>query len=109
MHRLGHFHRAAARVPACSDRRRAEYGAREARRDLSAPRQGGNVRISFLQRLATVATTLGLTAAGLLGAGASPVQAATSDCPSGYFCGWKSADATGSMYKTTSTALSLGS
>ncbi|MFE6786581.1 FG-GAP-like repeat-containing protein [Streptomyces sp. NPDC057680] len=56
-----------------------------------------------------MATTLGLTAAGLLGAGVSPVQAATSDCPSGHFCGWKSADATGSMYKTTSTALSLGS
>ncbi|MFB8077129.1 FG-GAP-like repeat-containing protein [Streptomyces sp. NPDC056013] len=67
------------------------------------------MRISFLQRLATVATTLGLTAAGLLGADVSPVQAATSDCPSGYFCGWKSTDATGSMYKTTSTALSLGS
>ncbi|MEU7068719.1 FG-GAP-like repeat-containing protein [Streptomyces narbonensis] len=66
------------------------------------------MRTSILQRLATAATTLGLTAAGLLGAGTSPAQAATSDCPSGYFCAWKTSNATGTMYKTTSTALSLG-
>ncbi|MGW5003122.1 FG-GAP-like repeat-containing protein [Streptomyces hydrogenans] len=55
-----------------------------------------------------MATTLGLTAAGLLGAGVSPAQAATSDCPSGYFCAWKTGDATGTMYKTKTGMLTLG-
>ncbi|WP_329622256.1 peptidase inhibitor family I36 protein [Streptomyces sp. NBC_01255] len=50
-----------------------------------------------------MATTLGLTAAGLLGAGISPAQAATSDCPSGYFCAWKTGNATGTMYVSPSS------
>ncbi|MFD9247173.1 peptidase inhibitor family I36 protein [Streptomyces sp. NPDC059556] len=66
------------------------------------------MRHSALRRLATVATTLGLTTAGLLGAGLSPAQAATSDCPSGYFCAWKTGNATGTMYKTTTGTLTLG-
>ncbi|MFB6902135.1 FG-GAP-like repeat-containing protein [Streptomyces hydrogenans] len=67
------------------------------------------MRTSLLRRVATVATTLGLTAAGLMGAGAPSAQAAVSDCPLGYFCAWQTGNATGSMYKTSLSTLSLGS
>ncbi|MET9676018.1 FG-GAP-like repeat-containing protein [Streptomyces sp. NPDC006482] len=66
------------------------------------------MRTSLLKRLATVATALGLTSAGLLGAGASPAQAAISDCPSGYFCAWKTDNGTGTMYKTSVNTTTLG-
>ncbi|MEU3750039.1 MULTISPECIES: peptidase inhibitor family I36 protein [Streptomyces] len=66
------------------------------------------MRISLLKRLATVATALGLASAGLLGAGAAPAQAAISDCPSGYFCAWKTDNGTGTMYKTTANTATLG-
>ncbi|MCX5392396.1 FG-GAP-like repeat-containing protein [Streptomyces sp. NBC_00094] len=66
------------------------------------------MRTSLLKRLATVATALGLTSAGLLGAGASPAQAAISDCPSGYFCAWKTENGTGAMYKTSVNTTTLG-
>ncbi|MEU3605171.1 peptidase inhibitor family I36 protein [Streptomyces sp. NPDC035033] len=66
------------------------------------------MRTPLLKRLATAATTLGLTTAGLLGAGAVPAQAAISDCPSGYFCAWKTGDATGTMYKTAMGTPTLG-
>ncbi|MER5311105.1 FG-GAP-like repeat-containing protein [Streptomyces sp. NPDC002773] len=65
------------------------------------------MRTSMLRRLATVATALGLTSAGFLGAGA-PAQAAISDCPSGYFCAWKTDNGTGTMYKTNVNAPTLG-
>ncbi|MEU6165262.1 FG-GAP-like repeat-containing protein [Streptomyces tanashiensis] len=66
------------------------------------------MRNSMLRRLATVATTLGLTSLGLFGAGAVPAQAAIRDCPSGYFCAWKSDNGTGTMYKTNASAATLG-
>ncbi|MCX4982642.1 FG-GAP-like repeat-containing protein [Streptomyces sp. NBC_00572] len=66
------------------------------------------MRTSLLRRLATVATALGLSSAGLLGAGAAPAQAAISDCPSGYFCAWKTDNGTGTMYKTNTSVATLG-
>ncbi|MFI8914872.1 FG-GAP-like repeat-containing protein [Streptomyces sp. NPDC053513] len=66
------------------------------------------MRNSMLRRVATVATTLGLTSLGLFGAGAAPAQAAISDCPSGYFCAWKSDNGTGTMYKTNANRATLG-
>ncbi|MFD3532085.1 FG-GAP-like repeat-containing protein [Streptomyces sp. NPDC058664] len=65
------------------------------------------MRTSMLRRLATVATALGLTSAGFLGTGA-PAQAAVSDCPSGYFCAWKTDNGTGTMYKTNVNTATLG-
>ncbi|MER5964951.1 FG-GAP-like repeat-containing protein [Streptomyces sp. NPDC002057] len=67
------------------------------------------MRTSMLRRLATVATALGLSSAGLLGAGAAPAQAVVQDCPKGYFCAWKTDNATGTMYKTKTNAPTLGS
>ncbi|KMS77612.1 ATP/GTP-binding protein, partial [Streptomyces leeuwenhoekii] len=67
------------------------------------------MRTPLLRRLATMATTLGLTSLGLLGAGASPAQAAISDCPPGYFCAWKTYDGTGTMFKTNTDKATLGS
>ncbi|MEU1894820.1 FG-GAP-like repeat-containing protein [Streptomyces pristinaespiralis] len=66
------------------------------------------MRIPLLRRLAAMATTLGLTSLGLLGAGAAPAQAAISDCPAGYFCAWKSDNGTGTMYKTNANTATLG-
>ncbi|GGP89267.1 FG-GAP-like repeat-containing protein [Streptomyces roseolilacinus] len=66
------------------------------------------MRISPLRRLATMAAALGLTSLGLLGAGAAPAQAAISDCPSGYFCAWKSDNGTGTMFKTSTDKATLG-
>ncbi|MEU7291957.1 peptidase inhibitor family I36 protein [Streptomyces exfoliatus] len=66
------------------------------------------MRTSMLRRLATVATALGLTSAGFLGTGAAPAQAAISDCPSGYFCAWKTDNGTGTMYKTNVNTATLG-
>ncbi|MFI8764324.1 FG-GAP-like repeat-containing protein [Streptomyces sp. NPDC053792] len=66
------------------------------------------MRNSMLRRVATMATTLGLTSLGLLGAGVAPAQAAASDCPSGYFCAWKTDNATGTMYKTNVNTATLG-
>ncbi|MFF3215420.1 FG-GAP-like repeat-containing protein [Streptomyces sp. NPDC002886] len=65
------------------------------------------MRTSLLKRLATVATALGLTSAGFLGTG-TPAQAAIGDCPSGYFCAWKTDNGTGAMYKTNVNAATLG-
>ncbi len=65
------------------------------------------MRTSLLKRLATVATALGLTSAGFLGTG-TPAQAAISDCPSGYFCAWKTDNGTGTMYKTSVNTATLG-
>ncbi|MFE2555064.1 peptidase inhibitor family I36 protein [Streptomyces sp. NPDC059352] len=66
------------------------------------------MRMSLLKRLATAATALALASAGLVGAGAAPAQAAVSDCPSGYFCAWKSDNGTGTMYKTNVNTATLG-
>ncbi|MFE6849510.1 peptidase inhibitor family I36 protein, partial [Streptomyces sp. NPDC057674] len=66
------------------------------------------MRTSMLRRLATVATALGLSSAGLLGAGAAPAQAALGDCPSGYFCAWKTDNGSGTMYKTNASVATLG-
>ncbi|MFJ6576697.1 peptidase inhibitor family I36 protein [Streptomyces sp. NPDC091368] len=66
------------------------------------------MRNSMLRRVATMATTLGLTTLGLFGAGAAPAQAAIRDCPSGYFCAWKSDNGTGTMYKTNVNRATLG-
>ena len=66
------------------------------------------MRISLRRRLATAATALGLTTLGVLGAGAAPAQAAPADCPAGYFCAWKTDNATGTMYKTNVDAPALG-
>ncbi|MFF3331235.1 FG-GAP-like repeat-containing protein [Streptomyces sp. NPDC002888] len=66
------------------------------------------MRVSLLRRVATMATTLGLTSLGLLGAGAAPAQAAISDCPAGYFCAWKSENGTGTMFKTNTNKATLG-
>ncbi|MEU9953032.1 FG-GAP-like repeat-containing protein [Streptomyces sp. NPDC047939] len=67
------------------------------------------MRTTLLQRAAAFATALGITSLGLLGAGAAPAQAATSDCPKGYFCGWANDDGTGSMFKTKTSLPTLGS
>ncbi|MCH0562978.1 MULTISPECIES: FG-GAP-like repeat-containing protein [unclassified Streptomyces] len=67
------------------------------------------MRSTLLRRVAALATTLGLTSLGLLGAGAAPAQAAVADCPSGYFCAWKTDDGTGTMFKTRTDLSSLGS
>ncbi|MFE5792164.1 FG-GAP-like repeat-containing protein [Streptomyces sp. NPDC056503] len=66
------------------------------------------MRISLRHRLATAATALGLTTLGVLGAGAAPAQAAPADCPAGYFCAWKTDNATGTMYKTNVDVSTLG-
>ncbi|MYS08294.1 ATP/GTP-binding protein [Streptomyces sp. SID6041] len=66
------------------------------------------MRTSMLRRLATMATALGLSSAGLLGAGAAPAQAAVADCPSGYFCAWKTDNGSGAMYKTKASVATLG-
>jgi hypothetical protein len=66
------------------------------------------MRVSLLRRLAAMATTLGLTSLGLIGAGAAPAQAAISDCPAGYFCAWKSDNGTGTMFKTNTNKATLG-
>lgn len=66
------------------------------------------MRTTLLRRLATVATALGLSSAGLLGAGVAPAQAAVADCPAGYFCAWKSDNGTGTMYKTNASVPTLG-
>ncbi|MCS0635568.1 FG-GAP-like repeat-containing protein [Streptomyces sp. LP05-1] len=66
------------------------------------------MRVSPLRRLATLATTLGLTSLGLLGAGAAPAQAAIKDCPAGYFCAWKTDNGTGTMFKTNTDKATLG-
>ncbi|WOI58821.1 FG-GAP-like repeat-containing protein [Streptomyces fradiae] len=66
------------------------------------------MRVPLLRRLATLATALGLTSLGLLGAAAAPAQAAISDCPSGYFCAWKTDNGTGTMYRTTADQATLG-
>lgn len=57
-----------------------------------------------------VAALVGLTlaGAGLTVATAAPAAASTSDCPSGYFCGWADAAAKGSMYKTKTNVADLG-
>ncbi|MFF8415313.1 FG-GAP-like repeat-containing protein [Streptomyces omiyaensis] len=66
------------------------------------------MRNTLLRRAATWATTLGLTSLGLLGAGAAPAQAAISDCPRGYFCGWANDTGTGPMFKTKTSMSTLG-
>ncbi|MFC9262252.1 FG-GAP-like repeat-containing protein [Streptomyces hydrogenans] len=66
------------------------------------------MRNTLLRRAAALATTLGLTSLGLLGAGAAPAQAAISDCPQGYFCGWANDTGTGSMFKTKTNMATLG-
>ncbi|MFF8804540.1 FG-GAP-like repeat-containing protein [Streptomyces omiyaensis] len=66
------------------------------------------MRIPLRRRLAATATALGLTTLAALGAGTAPAQAAASDCPKGYFCAWKTDDATGSMFKTTTSIGTLG-
>ncbi|MFF8593965.1 FG-GAP-like repeat-containing protein [Streptomyces sp. NPDC015220] len=66
------------------------------------------MRTSPLRRLAALATTLGLASLGLLGAGGTPAQAAVSDCPSGYFCAWKTDNGTGTMFKTNTDKATLG-
>nr|WP_317851040.1 peptidase inhibitor family I36 protein [Streptomyces venezuelae] len=66
------------------------------------------MRMSLRRRLATAAAALGLTALGVLGAGAAPAQAAASDCPVGYFCAWKTDNATGTMFKTNKSLATLG-
>ncbi|MFD8205870.1 FG-GAP-like repeat-containing protein [Streptomyces sp. NPDC059695] len=67
------------------------------------------MRNTLLQRAAAVVTTLGLTSLGLFGAGAAPAQAAISDCPRGYFCGWANDGGTGSMFKTRTSVATMGS
>ncbi|WP_435608187.1 FG-GAP-like repeat-containing protein [Streptomyces sp. C10-9-1] len=67
------------------------------------------MRSTLLRRVAAFATTLGLTSLAVLGAGAAPAQAAISDCPSGYFCAWKTTDGTGTMFKTRTALATLGS
>jgi hypothetical protein len=67
------------------------------------------MRNTLLQRASALATTLGITSLGVLGAGAAPAQAAISDCPQGYFCGWANGDGTGSMFKTRTSVPTLGS
>ncbi|MEW1701184.1 FG-GAP-like repeat-containing protein [Streptomyces sp. NPDC091278] len=66
------------------------------------------MRISLRRRLASAAMALGVASAGLLGSGAAPAQAAADDCPSGYFCAWKTTDGTGPMFKTNKNLPTLG-
>ncbi|MFB6901542.1 FG-GAP-like repeat-containing protein [Streptomyces hydrogenans] len=67
------------------------------------------MRNTLLRRAAALATTLGLTSLGLLGAGAAPAQAAISDCPVGYFCAWQTdGNGSGSMFKTNTSRATLG-
>ncbi|MFB7518099.1 FG-GAP-like repeat-containing protein [Streptomyces sp. NPDC056144] len=66
------------------------------------------MRTSLLTRLTGVATAIGLASAALVGTTAAPAQAAASDCPSGYFCAWKTDNATGTMYKTNANVATLG-
>ncbi|MGW1230356.1 FG-GAP-like repeat-containing protein [Streptomyces sp. NPDC002530] len=66
------------------------------------------MRTTLLQRATTMAAALGLSL-GLLGGGSAPAQAATSDCPKGYFCGWKNDAGTGAMFKTKTNMPTLGS
>ncbi|THA72024.1 ATP/GTP-binding protein [Streptomyces sp. A0642] len=66
------------------------------------------MRTSLLRRVASAAATLGLFSLGLAGAGATPAQAASGDCPSGYFCGWKDDDGTGPVFKTNTNKATLG-
>ncbi|MFF8607768.1 FG-GAP-like repeat-containing protein [Streptomyces sp. NPDC015346] len=63
------------------------------------------MRTTFLRGLATVVS---LASLGVLGAAATPAQAAAGDCPTGYFCAWKSESATGEMYKTNTSRATLG-
>ncbi|NML50159.1 ATP/GTP-binding protein [Streptomyces sp. R302] len=57
-----------------------------------------------------LASLLGMTLlGGLAVATAAPAQAAVSDCPKGYFCAWKTEDATGTMFKTNKSMPTLGS
>ncbi|MFC9383634.1 peptidase inhibitor family I36 protein [Streptomyces sp. NPDC057020] len=67
------------------------------------------MRNTLFQRAAALAATLGLASLGLLGAGATPAQAATSDCPKGYFCAWANTNGTGAMFKTKTSVPTLGS
>nr|BFD88637.1 hypothetical protein StreXyl84_80380 [Streptomyces sp. Xyl84] len=67
------------------------------------------MRNTLLRRAAALAMTWGITSLGLLGAGAASAEAATSDCPQGYFCGWANDDGTGSMFKTRTSVPTLGS
>ncbi|MGW6539684.1 FG-GAP-like repeat-containing protein [Streptomyces sp. NPDC055051] len=55
-----------------------------------------------------LAVLTALTAFTTLGPAAAPAQAAPEDCPKGYFCGWTSEHATGSMFKTNKSLASLG-
>ncbi|MEU3481151.1 FG-GAP-like repeat-containing protein [Streptomyces sp. NPDC033754] len=56
-----------------------------------------------------LASVLGLATLGVLGVTtAAPAQAAVSDCPSGYFCAWKTDNATGTMFKTNESMATLG-
>ncbi|MER5307469.1 FG-GAP-like repeat-containing protein [Streptomyces sp. NPDC002773] len=66
------------------------------------------MRISLHRRMATAAMALGLTTLGVLGAGAAPAQAAPADCPVGYYCAWKTENATGTMFKTNKSLATLG-
>ncbi|GAA4776576.1 FG-GAP-like repeat-containing protein [Streptomyces sanyensis] len=66
------------------------------------------MRSTLLRRVAAFATTLGLTSLAVLGAGAAPAQAAISDCPKGYFCGWEDWFGRGAMFKTKTDMATLG-
>nr|WSW66605.1 FG-GAP-like repeat-containing protein [Streptomyces sp. NBC_00995] len=66
------------------------------------------MRNSLLRRVASTAAMLGLSSLGLVGAGAAPAQAAISDCPTGYFCGWKYDNGAGTMFKTNTNKATLG-
>ncbi|MFF9474746.1 FG-GAP-like repeat-containing protein [Streptomyces roseolus] len=56
-----------------------------------------------------LASLLGLATLGALGvATAGPAHAARSDCPTGYFCAWKTDDNTGTMFKTNKSLPTLG-
>ncbi|MEU3429597.1 FG-GAP-like repeat-containing protein [Streptomyces gardneri] len=56
-----------------------------------------------------LASVLGLATLGVLGVTtAAPAQAAVSDCPSGYFCAWKTDNTTGTMFKTSESKATLG-
>ncbi|WUH92515.1 FG-GAP-like repeat-containing protein [Streptomyces sp. NBC_00433] len=66
------------------------------------------MRTTLLRRAASAAVALGLSTLGLVAAGAAPAQAAISDCPSGYFCAWKTGNGTGTMFKTNTNKATLG-
>ncbi|GHJ93367.1 hypothetical protein SNE510_28860 [Streptomyces sp. NE5-10] len=65
------------------------------------------MRTTPRRRAAATATTLGL-APLVIGGGAAPAQAAIGDCPQGYFCAWANDDGTGPMFKTRTSAATLG-